>query len=87
MSGFARVEKPNVWQRWRNPVRYASLADVGIKVADLNFEPMPKTKQRPTSHEAKAAWPPATLTIAEAKKALAATFGVKPEAVEISIRG
>jgi len=30
---------------------------------------------------------PATLTIAQAKQALAATFGVKPEAVEISIRG
>ena len=42
----------------------------------------------PTMLESKAApWPPATLTIAEAKKALAATFGVKPEAVEISIRG
>jgi len=28
-------------------------------------------------------WPPATLTIPEAKKALAATFGVRPEAAEI----
>jgi hypothetical protein len=28
-------------------------------------------------------WPPATLTIPKAKKALAATFGVKPEAVEV----
>jgi len=27
------------------------------------------------------------MTIAEAKKALAATFGVKPNAVEITIRG
>ncbi len=27
------------------------------------------------------------LSIAEAKKALAATFGVQPEAVEITIRG
>ena len=31
--------------------------------------------------------PVAMLTIAEAKKALAATFGVKPDAVEITIRG
>jgi hypothetical protein len=30
---------------------------------------------------------PAMLTISEAKKALAATFGVKPEAIEITIRG
>ena len=28
-------------------------------------------------------WPPATLTISEVKKALAATFGVRPEAAEI----
>jgi len=87
MSEFARVEKPDVWKRWRNPVRYVSLADIGIKVADLKFKPMPNAKQPPAPHEAKATWPPATLTIAEAKKALAATFGVKTEAVEISIRG
>ena len=88
ISEFARVEKPDVWKGWRNPVRYAWLADVGIDVAKLKFQPMPNAKQLRQTHEAKTApWPPATLTIAEAKKALAATFGVKPEAVEISIRG
>jgi hypothetical protein len=43
--------------------------------------------QPPIKPEEAAHWPPATLTIPEAKKALAATFGVKPEAVEITIRG
>jgi hypothetical protein len=49
---------------------------------------MPKAQQ-PLAPRKAARIPrqPATLTIAEAKKALAATFGVKPEAVEISIRG
>lgn len=88
MSEFARIEEPGVWKRWRNPVRYVSLAEVGIDVAHLKFESMPKATQAAPTHESKATpWPPATLTIAEAKKALAATFGVKPEAVEISIRG
>lgn len=87
MSEFVRIEKPGVWKRWRNPVRYASIAEVGINVADLKFEPMPKTARAASPREAKTPWPPAMLTIAEAKKALAATFGVKPEAVEISIRG
>jgi len=41
----------------------------------------PQTGSRPSNS------PVAMLTIDEAKKALAATFGVKPEAVEITIRG
>lgn len=87
ISEFARISKPDVW-KWRNPVHYTSLSELGIKVDDLKFEPIPSAKQMPAMLESKAApWPPATLTIAEAKKALAATFGVKPEAVEISIRG
>jgi hypothetical protein len=44
-------------------------------------EAPPRTGSRPSSSA------PAMLTIDEAKKALAATFGVKPEAVEITIRG
>jgi hypothetical protein len=87
ISEFARISKPDAW-KGRNPVHYTSLSELGIKVDDLKFEPIPSAKQMPTMLESKAApWPPATLTIAEAKKALAATFGVKPEAVEISIRG
>jgi len=42
-------------------------------------DPMPPPSGRPGERK--------PLTIAEAKKALAATFGVKPEDVEITIRG
>jgi hypothetical protein len=93
ISEYARVTVPDVWQHWRNPVRYTSLSDLGIDVTSLKFEPMPCAKEPPAKRErvahkpAAAAWPPATLTISEAKKALAATFGVKPDAVEITIRG
>jgi len=94
ISEFARINKPDVWNHWRNPVRYTSLSELGIDLAGVKFEPMPNAKERPIKREpappreaVAAAGPPATLTIAEAKKALAATFGVKPDAVEITIRG
>ena len=91
ISEFARVTIPDVWEHWRNPIRYAWLSDFGINVGDLEFEPMPEgSAPRPNREpqpQTTAPWPPATLTIPEAKKALAATFGVKPDAVEITIRG
>jgi len=92
ISEFARVDVPDVWKQWRNPVRYTTLEELGIDPATLNFEPMPTatpatstTSTPATSTAGQTA--PAMLTIAEAKKALAATFGVKPDAVEITIRG
>lgn len=94
ISEFARINRPDAWKHWRNPVRYTSLSELGIDLAGVKFEPMPNFKERPSKREptppreaVAAAWPPAALTISEAKKALAATFGVKPDAVEITIRG
>lgn len=89
ISEYARIAKPDVW-KWRNPVKYTTLEELGIDVASLKFEPVAKDAPPPPQPSAPAVaveWPPATLTIAQAKQALAATFGVKPEAVEISIRG
>lgn len=91
INEFARVSVPDVWKHWRNPVRYSTLEELGINPDDLDFHPMPETiEDAPETHV-----PPAAagehaagmLTIAEAKKALAVAFGVKPEAVEITIRG
>lgn len=85
---FARISKPDVWEHWRNPVRYVSLSELGISVDDLKFQSMPGAVEAQIKRETQATpWPPATLTIPEAKRALAATFGVKPDAVEITIRG
>ncbi len=89
ISEYARIAKPDVWQ-WRNPVKYTTLEDLGIDLAGLKFVPIPKDASPsplPSAPAGVVEWPPATLTIAQAKQALAATFGVKPEAVEISIRG
>jgi hypothetical protein len=57
------------------------LTDLGITLRGLEFRPIP-SPQQPTAVAGER-----RMTIAEAKKALAATFGVKPEDVEITIRG
>jgi hypothetical protein len=88
-SEYAEIDVPNVWKGGRNPVSYTTLEALGISLDGVKFKPMPeRDKERPQpSREASATSPPSMLTIAEAKKALAATFGVKPDAVEITIRG
>jgi hypothetical protein len=89
ISEAARISVPGVWKHWRNPVRYVALPELalGVGIDDLQFEPVSRRPAQTEGEGQSAPWPPATLTIAEAKKALAATFGVKPEAVEITIRG
>lgn len=90
ISEFARIEKPDLWDHGRNPVRYVSLASLGIDPAKVAWQKMPENiiVQPPAGAiTATGAPPSATLTIADAKKALAATFGVDPDAIEITIRG
>jgi len=89
-SEFARVNIPNVWKGDRNPVKYATLEKLGIDPSKLNWEAMPE----PVTSSAMDAPSPAPespgvqpLTMAEAKKGLAMTFNVAPEAIEIVIRG
>lgn len=86
ISEFARINYPNLWDHWRNPVRYASFEELGISLDGVEFQPMPSSSEPLHQSEPGSGFPP-MLTIPEAKKALAATFGVKPEAVEITIRG
>ncbi len=88
ISEFARINYPDVWDHQRNPVRYASLEELGISLDGLNFQTLPSLRDggmkiEPRQPESR----PVALTIPEAKKALAQTFGVKPEAIEIMIRG
>lgn len=88
ISEYARINVPDAWDHGRNPVRYTSLADLGISLNELEFVLMPQSAPDPSSQATQTARPGIpSLTIAEAKTALAATFGVKPEAVEITIRG
>jgi hypothetical protein len=87
-SEFARVNIPDVWKGDRNPIKYASLEEIGIDPASLKWEPMPAPAAPPTPEGiASTSAAGAPLTLAEAKKGLALTFGVPPEAIEITIRG
>jgi hypothetical protein len=84
ISEFASINIPGVWNHWRNPFRYTTLEELGIDPDDLDFQAMPRTVKagRPNGSSE-----PAGLTIAQAKSSLAATFGVSPDAIEITIRG
>lgn len=81
---FAEVDKTYTWGGWRNPVKYATLEELEIDVEMLTFKPMPEVS---SSIEPITANRNTPLTIEAAKIGLALTFGVKPEAIEINIRG
>ena len=83
---YALIDRPQLWKGWRNPVRYTSLAELGIELDELTFEAMPAREHAASSSPDTA---PAVggITIAQAKTQLAATYGVQPESIEIVIRG
>lgn len=88
---YARVKVPDVWKGDRNPVKYAAIEDLGIDFTKLDWKPMPArteaTKATSVRREANQTATLGPLTMAEAKKGLALTFGVPAEAIEITIRG
>ena len=93
ISEYAFIDIPDFWGHDRNPVRYLSRADLenkGIRFDKLNFKPVEKiptlTMPLPMT-QLVASNGVKPLTITEARQGLAMTFGVKPEAVEITIRG
>jgi len=77
---------PNVLDVWkegvRNPVAYATLEDLGIDVGELEFKPLPAGAATPNETPGQN-----HMTIADAKAGLAATFGLSPDDIEITIRG
>ncbi len=88
-SEFARVEIPGIWKGDRNPVKYATLQELGIDPSTLKWEAMPKSSNvsKTAAQDSLKSRAPQPLTMAEAKKGLALTFNVAPEAIEITIRG
>lgn len=88
-SEYALVTIPEVWKGDRNPYKYAgSLQELGIDASKLKWKKMPEPSSlsaaTPQSGLNKGV---TALTMAEAKKGLAITFGVPPDAIEITIRG
>ena len=93
-SEYARVDIPEIWNGDRNPVNYVTLDTLEwLNGSSLKWEPMPAASELPEPKKSEALQSEAVqpgchpLTIAEAKNGLALTFGVVPEAVEITIRG
>lgn len=83
ISSYAAVSIPELWRNWRNPVRYTSMAELGIDPDGLTFGPMPTEAELPAPTQR---LPARKLTIADAKEGLAAMFGVTPDQIEIVIR-
>jgi len=81
-SKYAMVEVDDRWEG-RNPVAYYTVDDYEgeIDFDALKWNPMPER----TAQAAPAI--KQSMTIAEAKAALAESFGVDPSAIEITIRG
>lgn len=87
ISEYALISIPDIWDGGRNPVRYKSMSDLPIDISALKFTPVPETQLTATNASSAGGRMADGLTIAQAKVALAKTFGVQPDAVEITIRG
>jgi hypothetical protein len=87
-SEYALIDIPDAWDGGRNPVSYRSLDHLGIDPSTLGWKPMPEYERGAVAVPSPAPRPDVSgLTMAEAKRGLAVTFGVPPEAIEITIRG
>src|SRR2546423_11762013 len=85
----ARIDLPNIWKGWRNPIRYTTFEELGVSLEDVQFQPMPPVDDNPKAKHDASLHPEggsqSHLSIAEAKQGLAKTFGVSPDAIEITI--
>jgi hypothetical protein len=97
ISEYADINVPDVWRGGRNPVAYMTLGDFGLNLADLEFHSLPApskqvAKDAPAVHkdliheDDEASDDAMPLTINQAKRGLAASFGVDIDSIEIVIR-
>ena len=95
ISEYARVSLPDKWDGGRNPVRYTTLDELDIDPSKLTFTPVPQSSSASAGEKGATAAASSDssgddevthLTIADAKRGLAAAFGVPVEAIEITIR-
>lgn len=85
-DSYAEVDVPAAWGKSRNPVWFTTLDELGINFDNIEFTSLAEgTRVQPAGITA-----PGTcngLTFAEARRGLAAHYGVAPSNVEIVIRG
>ncbi len=79
-SEYAEVEIPQVWKGLRNPVKYGDTSELDIDLDSLTWKPFPAGKAKVADRVIPA------LTIDEAKRGIAAKLGIKPGAIDITIR-
>jgi hypothetical protein len=93
IGDYSRINLPDFWPGGQMPIRYRSLADVGIDPDTLDFTPIENLgidsegRPEPPYQSNDGAPEVRPLSLADAKRGLAATFGVRPEAIDITIRG
>lgn len=84
ISEWAPIDMPDLWEFGRNPVRYTTLEELGIASNSLEWRVMPDRSLADTHPETPVR--EERLSIEQAKRGLAATFGVAVDAIEITIR-
>jgi hypothetical protein len=80
MSEYALIDVPRAWSGQRNPVRYSNLSEFNIDPSKLVWKPFPVVATPRPTQEVR------PLSVEEAKKGLAAKFGVSIDSIEITIR-
>jgi hypothetical protein len=84
-DSYAEVSIPNAWGKSRNPVWFTNLETLGIDLQSLNFIDV-KTGEKAEMAIVSLA-PIDGLSFAEARRGLAARYGVPPNSIEITISG
>jgi hypothetical protein len=74
---YAKISLPNMWFGSRNPVAYSSLKELGIKIEDLHFNPMPLLPGEIASKG---------ITIQQAKELLSQAYDISADNIEITLR-
>lgn len=87
ISHYATINVPGAWDGNRNPIAYMTLEDFGLKLEDLEFHPVPTASELMAVDGKANSVEIAPLSIEEAKRGLAAKFGLNPEQIDIIIRG
>lgn len=84
-DAYAEVNIPNVWGKSRNPVWFTDLGTLGIDVSEFEFIDVEDgshvTVPKPLALSEDG------ISFAEARRGLAARYGVSPNNVEIVLRG
>ncbi len=88
-SEYAKINIPDVWKGSRNPVRYTNLEehDIDPDLGWTDWVSMPQVQDEAPAQLELPTRALGGLSIAAAKKGLAAFYGVTEDAIEILIRG